>query len=90
MNVQGTWVLIITNNSTTGGTGTFTGWSLTFQKPLPTTGLGEPGSDDVTASFRIFTLSQADALSSQEWTAVGPGVDRRGVQHSRRATRRAG
>ena len=37
-----------------------------------TSGLGEPGSDNVTASFRIFTLSQADALSSQAWTAVGP------------------
>ena len=72
MSVQGTWVLTIVNNSTTGGTGTVTGWSLTFQKPLPTSGLGEPGSDNVTASFRIFTLSQADALSSQAWTAVGP------------------
>jgi len=65
-------VLTIVNNSKTGGTGTVTGWSLTFQKPLPTSGLGEPGSDDVTASFRIFRLSQVDALSSQEWTAVGP------------------
>ena len=54
-----------------GSTGTFNGWSLTFQKPLPTTGLGEPGSDIATASFRIFTLSQADAASSQAWTSVG-------------------
>ena len=72
MSVQGTWVLTIVNNSKTGGTGTITNWSLTFQKPQPTSGLGEPGSDDVTASFRIFTLSQEDALSSQAWTAVGP------------------
>ena len=71
-NVQGTWVLTITNNSKTGGTGTITNWSLTFQKPLPTSGLGEPGSDDYTASFRIFTLGQSDALSSEAWTAVGP------------------
>ena len=56
MNVQGTWTLVIQNNSTTGGTGTFNGWSLTFQKPLPTSGLGEPGSDNASASFRIFTL----------------------------------
>ena len=35
-------------------------------------GLGEPGSDNVTASFRIFTLGQTNALSSQAWTAVGP------------------
>jgi subtilisin-like proprotein convertase family protein len=72
MNVQGTWVLTITNNSTTGGFGLFNSWSLTFQKPLPTSGLGEPGSDIFTGSFRIFTLSQVDALSSEAWTAVGP------------------
>src|SRR5262249_12238071 len=72
MSVQGTWVLTITNNSTTGGTGTFNSWSLTFQKPLPTSGLGEPGSDNFTASFRIFTLSQVAGLSGQQWTAVGP------------------
>ena len=70
--VQGTWVLTIQNNSTTGGTGTITNWSLTFQKPLPTSGLGEPGSDDYSTSFRIFTLAQSDALSSEAWTAVGP------------------
>ncbi len=72
LSVQGTWVLTITNNSTTGGTGTFTGWSLTFQKPVTNSGLGEPGTDIATASFRIFTLGQADAASSQQWTAVGP------------------
>ena len=71
MNVQGIWTLVIQNASTTGGSGTLTGWSLTFQKPLPTTGLGQPGSDIATASFRIFTLSQADAASSQAWTSVG-------------------
>ncbi len=73
---QGNWTLTIQNatiaNMGSGGSGTFTGWSLSFQKPLPTTGLGEPGSDIFTGSFRIFTLSQVDALSSQEWTAVGP------------------
>ena len=72
MNVQGTWTLVVQNSSTTGTTGTFNGWSLTFQKPLPTSGLGEPGSDDATVSFRIFTLSPSDPLSSQAWTPVGP------------------
>ena len=71
LNVQGIWTLVIQNASTTGGTGTLTGWSLAFQKPLPTTGLGEPGSDIATESFRIFTLSQANAASSQAWTSVG-------------------
>ena len=41
MNVQGIWTLVIQNASTTGGAGTLTAWSLTFQKPLPTSGLGE-------------------------------------------------
>jgi len=70
---QGTWTLVIQNSPTgSKAAGTFSSWSLSFQEPLPTSGLGEPGSDDFTGSFRIFTLSQVDALSSQEWTAVGP------------------
>ena len=73
---QGTWTLVLQNETVASGgsghSGTFNNWSLTFQKPLPTTGLGEPGSDNFTGSFRIFTLSQVDALSSQAWTAVGP------------------
>ncbi len=82
-------------NSTTGsGARHFNGWSLSFQKPLPTTGLGEPGSDDVSASFRIFTLGQTDALSSQAWTAVGPAaIDRclgPGQRHGDRPVRPSG
>ena len=71
MNVQGTWTLVVPNTSTTGTTGTFKGWSLTFQKPLPTNGLGQPGSDDATVSFQLLTLGQTDALSSQAWSPVG-------------------
>ena len=71
MTAQGTWKLVIQNNSTTSGTGTFNGWSLSFQKPVPTSGLGELGTDNIGGSFRIFTLGQSDATSSQAWTAVG-------------------
>jgi subtilisin-like proprotein convertase family protein len=71
LDAKGSWTLVIQNNSTTGGTGIFTGWSLFFQKPLPTSGLGEPGSDLISASFRIFTLGQSDAMSSGAWTPVG-------------------
>ncbi len=70
-NVQGTWVLTITNNAT-GATGTINGWSLTFQRPILNTGLGEQGSDDATVSFQIFTLNPSDPLSSEVWTPVGP------------------
>ena len=72
LSAKGTWTLVIQNASTTKGTGTFNGWSLSFQKLSPTTGLGEPGSDNASGSFRIFTLGQTNALSSQAWTAVGP------------------
>ncbi|MGA2706562.1 MAG: hypothetical protein ABSH35_36580 [Isosphaeraceae bacterium] len=41
---------------------------------MPTSGLGEPGSDDINASFRIFTIAQTAALSSEAWTAVGPAA----------------
>ena len=74
LEAAGTWTLVVTNNSTTGGTGTFNSWSLSFQKLIPTTGLGEPGSDDINTSFRIFTLGQTTALSSEAWTAVGPAA----------------
>jgi large repetitive protein len=69
--VQGTWVLTITNDSAAFDVGTFNSWSLTFQKPEPTSGLGVPG-ENFTGSFRIFNLAQSNALSSEAWTAVGP------------------
>jgi subtilisin-like proprotein convertase family protein len=71
---KGTWTLVIMNNSTTGGTGMFNGWTLSFQKPLPTSGLGELGSDNISTSFRIFTLGQTDAMSGDAWTPVGPAA----------------
>src|SRR5262249_22505527 len=71
---QGTWVLTIQNNSTTGRTGTISGWTLSFAKPAPPTGLGEPGTDTIGASFRLFTLGQSNATSSGTWTAVGPAA----------------
>ena len=64
-------MLTITNTAT-GITGTINGWSLIFQRQLPASGMGEPGVDLATASFNIFTLSQADSLSNEAWTAVGP------------------
>ena len=41
-----------TANGGTGSTGTLNSWSLSFQKLLPTTGLGVAGADNVTESFR--------------------------------------
>ena len=75
LNAQGTWQLVVQNSATgSGSTGTFNSWSLSFQKLLPTTGLGEPGSDSAGLSYRIFTLGQTDAQSSEAWTAVGPAA----------------
>ena len=56
-----------------GGTlATLNSWSLVFEKPLPTSGLGEPVADMVSGSFRIFQMNPTDPLSRNEWTAVGP------------------
>jgi len=75
LNAGGLWTLVIQNATTGSGvTGTLLGWSLSFQKLLPTSGLGEPGSDNASVSFRIFTLGQTAALASEEWTAVGPAA----------------
>ncbi|MDR3638959.1 MAG: proprotein convertase P-domain-containing protein [Isosphaeraceae bacterium] len=74
LNAQGAWSLVIKNSkATTGGSSpTLNSWSLTFLKPLPVSGLGEPNSDNISASFRIFTMDPTNALSSDTWTAVGP------------------
>ncbi|HLN29945.1 MAG TPA: proprotein convertase P-domain-containing protein [Gemmataceae bacterium] len=69
--VQGTWTLEIAD-SATGTTGTLLNWSLTFLKPLTSTGLGEPVADQATVSFRIFTMDPSNPLSRNTWTAVGP------------------
>ena len=48
LDAKGTWTLVVTNaTSGSGLVGSLNGWSLSFQKPLPTTGLGEHGSDNV-------------------------------------------
>jgi subtilisin-like proprotein convertase family protein/photosystem II stability/assembly factor-like uncharacterized protein len=67
----GTWKLVITD-TVTGRTGTINNWSLTFLKPVPLTGLGEPVADQATVSFRIFTMDPANPLSSDTWTSIGP------------------
>ena len=78
MTVQGTWTLVVQNNATGGTTGTLNGWSLTFQKPLPTSGLGVPGSDN--ASGQLPALHPG-----HDRRPVEPGVDvgRRGLDHRR-------
>jgi subtilisin-like proprotein convertase family protein len=67
----GTWTLEITDSGT-NTTGQLTGWSLQLPKPVPATGLGELVADQVSASFRIFTMDPTNPLSHQTWTSVGP------------------
>ena len=94
MNVQGTWTLVITNVSTTGTTGTLNGWSLTFQKPLPTNGMGQAGSDDPTTSFQLLTLAPVHRLLEPGLVAGGRRVehrrDRRGHRHRHGSLRPSG
>ncbi len=61
-------------NGTTSDTVTLTNWSLNLQKPVVSTGLGEPVADQTEASFRIFTMSPTNSLSSSTWTSVGPAA----------------
>jgi subtilisin-like proprotein convertase family protein len=71
LNAQGTWVLVVDNSSKIGQIGTVNSWSLSFQKPAPTSGLGVPGADNISASFRIFDLNPASGISGQAWVPVG-------------------
>ena len=94
MNVQGTWTLVLTNVSTTGTTGTLNGWSLTFQKPLPTSGMGQAGSDQPTTSFQLLTLGQSTRLLEPGLVAGGRRLeqqrDRRGHRHRHGSVRPIG
>ena len=58
-----------------GISGTLSSWSITFQKSVPISGLGEPVADQASLSFRIFTMSPTNRQSSTTWTAVGPASD---------------
>jgi hypothetical protein len=66
---QGIWNLVITNSG--ASVGNLTNFSLTFQKPVSSTGLGEV-SDRTTDYFQIFNLAASNALANSTWTAVGP------------------
>ncbi len=67
----GTWTLKITNADATS-MGTLNNWALNFQKPLPSSGLGDPVADRQTETFRIFNLAPSNPLANDTWTAVGP------------------
>jgi subtilisin-like proprotein convertase family protein len=73
-NATGTWTLEIKDDSAPSGLAQLTSWSLTFQKPVPSSGLGELVADQATATFRIFTMDPTNPLSSNTWTAVGPAA----------------
>jgi subtilisin-like proprotein convertase family protein len=79
LNAQGTWVLVVQNSSTLGNTGILDSWSLSFQKAVPSSDLGVPGADDINASFRLFNLGQADAMSAEAWTPVGAASNNAGA-----------
>lgn len=70
---KGIWRLEITDN-TPGNTGRLNSWSITFQKPVPGTNLGEPVADRATVSFRIFNMDITNPVAFQNWTSVGPAA----------------
>ena len=69
LSTQGTWNLVIENYGT--ATGKLNSWSLTFQRPVSSTGLGQP-DDRSTLNFQIFNLAPSNSLANSTWTAVGP------------------
>jgi subtilisin-like proprotein convertase family protein len=73
---SGTYTLFIDNDSTNANIkGTLSDWSLNLSQPTVFTGLGEPVADQFAASFRIFTMLPTNALSHNQWTAVGPASE---------------
>jgi subtilisin-like proprotein convertase family protein len=68
---QGTWKLVIQNNGTVA-TGTVTKFNLFLDKPVISSGLGEPVADRTTASFRIAQVDGTQAIAQDNWTPIGP------------------
>ena len=71
-NAQGYWTLTVVDTTGSSTAGSLNAWSLTFQRPVPGSGIGDPTVDDVNSGFRIFTMDPTNALSHDTWTAVGP------------------
>ena len=68
-------MLVVQNSSSTGQTGTLNNWSLSFQRPEPTSDLGVPGADNISASFRIFNLDPSSAMSARGVDSGRLGVE---------------
>jgi subtilisin-like proprotein convertase family protein len=69
INVKGTWILRVTSSSAAAGT--INAWSLTFQKPILASDLGQAVADQTSGGFRIFTEDTSIAQSSTQFTALG-------------------
>lgn len=82
INSAGTWTLRVKSNAS-GRIGSLNSWSLTFDKPLPSTGLGEHVADQTTVSARVFTQDPTNPLSHNVWTSVGPASNNSGANSGR-------
>ena len=74
ISAQGTWKLIIDDNPDSPNLtpGRLNSWSITLQKGVPSSGLGDAVADQATVSFRVFNSGATNHLASSTWTAVGP------------------
>src|SRR5207253_1924254 len=68
----GRWGLFIETGASPTLSGTLNSWSLTFNKPISTSGLGEAVADQATVPFRISTFSSANPQAHGTWNPVGP------------------
>ncbi len=81
-NSRGVWTLEIIDDTANGLTASLRDWKIEISGR--TTGLGEHSDDQISTSFRLFTLDPGDPRSSSAWTAVGPaGVAGRNTDSSR-------
>ncbi len=67
---KGIWILQISSISS-GFRGTLNSWSISFDKPTPDDGLGEPITDRFSTDFRIFTEDPTNSLSHSASAPVG-------------------
>jgi subtilisin-like proprotein convertase family protein len=64
------WILRITNAGTS--TGTVNSATLSLDKAIPVSGLGEPVADQKELSLRVFNVDPLNPASQQAWTELGP------------------
>src|SRR5262249_20192322 len=62
---------------------TLVNWTLTFQKPVAGSGLGETVADQFRPAFHIFNQDPTSIASQTQWTPLGPASENSGGNSGR-------